>query len=58
MMRHREKMKSGDEFDAFSSWKKLLCVFQPPGVSAKTKKRFNRRIRKEARLAVRQAVGE
>lgn len=49
MMGHREKM-NGDEHDAFTGWKKLLKVFSKPDVSARTKKLFNRRIRKSAKL--------
>lgn len=49
MMGHREKMRGGDEYDAFTRWKKLLKVFAKPGIAVKTKKRFNRRVRKQAK---------
>jgi len=45
MMGHREPLKSGDEQDAFSRWRKVICVFRRPGVARKTKTRFSRRIR-------------
>lgn len=56
MMGHREKM-NGDEHDAFTGWKKLLKIFDKPGIAAKTKKRFNRRIRKAAKEDTRRALG-
>lgn len=51
MMGHREKMKTGDEHDALSKRSRgLLKAFDKPGVAKKTKARFNRRVRKEAKL--------
>jgi hypothetical protein len=52
-MGHREPLKSGDEQDAFSGWRKLLCVFKRPGVARKTKTRFSRRVRHEVKASLR-----
>ena len=52
MMGHRERMINGDEFDCFHrGWRKMLCVFSKPGVARKTKARFSRRVRKQAKWA-------
>lgn len=56
MMGHRERMISGDEFDCFTGWRRLLCVFDKPGVARKTKARFNRRVRKQAKAETKQAL--
>lgn len=58
MMGHREKMISGDEYDAFTRWKKVIKTFDKPGIAAKTKKRFNRRVRKLARIEAWRTIGE
>lgn len=57
MMGHGEKT-NGNEHDAFGGWKRLLCVFKKPGVSAKIKARFNRRMRKDAKLATRRSFAD
>lgn len=49
MMGHRSKLTNGDEFDAFSRWRRILCYMQRPGIVAKIKRQHNKRIRKEAR---------
>jgi hypothetical protein len=49
MMGHREKIKGGGEGDAFSGWRKLLCYMQRPRVKHEIKKKFSRRVRKEAK---------
>lgn len=56
MMGRRLPMISGDEHDAFSGWRKVLCVFQRARVRAKTKRRFRRRERRVAREEVRRAL--
>lgn len=46
-MGHREKMKGGVEYDAFTSWKKVLKW--NPGVRAWIKRKFWKRQRAETR---------
>lgn len=53
MMGHRERMISGDEVDCFLRRLMPLCVFTKPGVVRKTKARFNRRIRRQAKQLAR-----
>ena len=56
MMGRRIPMVGGDEHDALTGWRKLLCVFQRARVRAKTKRRFRRRERRVAREEVRRAI--
>lgn len=42
------RIVAGDESDAHSRWRHLLKSFQRPGVAKKTKKRTNKRERREA----------
>jgi len=52
MMGHRERLNA-DEWDAFHRRsRRLLCVFSRPAVAGKTKARFNRRVRREAKRIV------
>lgn len=44
--------KGADEQDAFSRWRKILCSFRKPGRVKAAKRSFNRRARREARLAL------
>ena len=44
MMGHREKLKSGDEFDALTKGKKFHRF--RPGGRRSVKRRFNKRVRK------------
>lgn len=55
MMGRRLPMISGDEYDALTGWRRVLCVFQRARVRAKTKRRFRRRERRVAREEVRRA---
>jgi len=50
MMGHRG-LKKGDEWDAFTGWRKVL--FWQPGELRRIKRRYNKRQRKEARLQCR-----
>lgn len=43
MMGHREKLKSGDEYDALTGWKRML--HWRPGERKRIKKRFWKRQR-------------
>jgi hypothetical protein len=49
MMGHREKMKGGDEYDAFTGWRRFLRF--RPGERKKTKHSFWKRIRASLRSA-------
>lgn len=53
MMGRRQQLKSGDEWDAVYARKKL-CVFEKAGVARKTKRRMNKRWRKEGRWEARE----
>jgi len=51
MMGHREKLKSGEEWDVTSMRaRKIYCYTQRAGVCKAVKTKLNRRARKEARL--------
>jgi len=49
-MGHREKMKGGPEYDAFTGWKKVLNW--RPGVRAWIKRKFWKRQRMNAKAAL------
>lgn len=46
MMGHRGIKKSGDEWDAFTGWRKVIRW--KPGQLKKTKRRYNKRVRRLA----------
>ena len=48
-MKGRIKMKGGDEYDAFSSWRKYLCYLSRAGVTKRIKRKYNKRVRQEAK---------
>lgn len=50
MMGRRQKLKNGDEYDLI--YKAPLCVFGKSGVKKKTKRRLNKRWRKELKQGV------
>ena len=52
-MQGRIPAKGGDEQDAFSRWRKRLCGFNRPGRVKRAKKRYWRRARREAKVALR-----
>ncbi|MCA1406129.1 hypothetical protein I6F26_21015 [Ensifer sp. IC3342] len=49
MMGHREKIKGGDEQDCFTKWRHVMCHLHHPRVKHNIKKKFSRRVRKEAK---------
>lgn len=53
MMGRRMPVRSGDEHDVVSGWRRVLCVFHKAGVAAKTKRRLRRRERREAKYELR-----
>jgi hypothetical protein len=48
-------VRTGDEQDVFTGWRKLYKYTQRAGACKRVKRRANRRDRREAKLAVRQA---
>lgn len=49
MMGRKQKLLSGNEHDVVSTWRKVLCCLQRAGVAKKTKKKLNKRARKDAK---------
>jgi hypothetical protein len=47
MMGHRAELKSGDEYDALTGWRRV-CGYKAGTVKA-IKRKFNKRIRREAK---------
>lgn len=52
MMGRKQKLKGGDEYDAVY-WRNKLCVFDKSVVGRKTKRKMNKRWRKEFRMELR-----
>lgn len=50
--------KDGDTHDAFSQWRRLLCVFDKPGVIRKTRRRFHKLVRREAKREIRDQASD
>ena len=50
----RIPMKGGDEQDAFSRWRKLLCSFNRAGVVKQSKRKYNKRFRKAAKIKLKE----
>lgn len=48
----REPAKGGFEQDAFSKWRRLLCMFSKPGVAKAAKRQYNKRARKARKLRI------
>jgi len=47
-MKPHIKVKSGDEHDAFSGWRRLLCVFKNhTGIVKKQQRSYNKRLRQQ-----------
>lgn len=44
---------TGDEVDAYSSWRKYYCYLQRPGAVKAIKRRTHRRERREGRAEIR-----
>lgn len=49
----RRLMKSWDEQDACTAWRKVLCYLQHPGVVKSIKRKTHKRERREAKQAIR-----
>ena len=48
-MKGRIKMKGGDEYDAFGSWRKYLCYLSRAGITKRIKRKYNKRVRQETK---------
>jgi len=57
MMGHRTRLKTGEEYDCFSTnWRKMLCMFYRPGVVKKIKAQHNRRERHRIKQELNQEI--
>jgi hypothetical protein len=57
-MGHRGKLKTGDEWDAFSSkCRRFLTYLQRAGTTHKIKKSYSRRLRRLSKGAIREDNG-
>lgn len=45
----RTPCKNGDEYDAFTGWRRLMKYLTRPGTAAWIKRKYRRRIRREGR---------
>jgi hypothetical protein len=55
MTRHsmgRRPVVNGDEQDVYTSWRRVLCYVQKPGVVKAIKRSTHKRERREARRAI------
>ena len=46
------------EYDAFTPWKRVLCYMQRSGVSKKLKRKYNKRVRYEMKVMLRDRPDE
>ena len=49
----KQKLKTGDEWDVVTGWRKYLCWTQRPGACHKVKRRLRRRLRREGKMEIR-----
>lgn len=54
MMGHREELKSGDEYDALTRWRRY--VGYRAGTVKAIKRGFNKRVRREANQQISEAI--
>lgn len=50
--------KSGDEVDAFSSWRKVLSCFKRPGLVKKAQRAYNKRVRQYTKVEIAEVFDE
>lgn len=50
----KRRMVTGDEYDAYTGWRKYLCYLQRPGVVKAIKRRTHKRERSDAKVEIRQ----
>lgn len=58
MMGRRQKLKSGDEWDAIGGWKKYYAYLQKAGVRKAIKQLMNRRERRQNKQQIRREFDE
>ena len=56
MMGHRGKLKSGEEYDALTRWRKRL--YWKPGETKKVKHKYNKRQRKQSRFELKRQADD
>lgn len=49
MMGNRQTIKSGDEYDVVSGWRKVMKWCDKPGVKKEVRKRLSKRARRESK---------
>lgn len=54
MMGHRETLRGGNEYDAFTRWRRVI-IWKSGEIKA-IKKRFNRRIRRREKILIRMEI--
>ena len=52
----KQRLKTGDEWDVVTGWRKVLCWCQRAGATSKVKRRMRRRIRHEAAKQIEEQV--
>lgn len=52
MMGHREKLKTGAEWDVTTGWRHVLCWCYRPRAKHSVKRQMSRRARREAKALV------
>jgi len=58
MMGHREPLKGGAEWDVLTGWRKVYAYTDKPGVCKSIKRGYNKRIRRQATMQIRQQESE
>jgi len=53
MMGHKEKLKSGDEYDVVTKWRQVYSW--KPGVLKRIKRQLNKRIRQSVKHQIRES---
>lgn len=52
----RIPMKGGAEMDVFGRWRKVMCYLSRPGVCKRVKRGYNKRVRRVAKMELRDAL--
>ena len=42
-------MKGGDEYDALTGWRRVMCYLDRSGIAKKVKRKYNKRVRQEGK---------
>ena len=51
-----EPMKGGDEYDALTGWRRVMCYLDRSGVAKKVKRKYNKRVRQAGKKEIRQEI--